>query len=49
MVVPTKNNILLHDGIIKLVDFEYALPENSDLKMEKDFIRHIRDIGIQCL
>ena len=37
-----KNNILLHEGIIKLVDFEYALPEGSDLEMKKDFVNHIR-------
>ena len=37
-----KNNILLHDGLIRLVDFEYALPEGSNLNIEEDFIRHIR-------
>jgi 2-polyprenyl-3-methyl-5-hydroxy-6-metoxy-1,4-benzoquinol methylase len=37
-----KNNLLLHDGIIKLVDFEYALPEDSGIEMEEDFINHIR-------
>ena len=37
-----KNNLLLHNGIIKLVDFEYALPEGSDLEIEDDFINHIR-------
>jgi len=37
-----KNNILLHDGVLKIIDFEYALPEGSNLKIEKDFINHIR-------
>ena len=37
-----KNNLLLHNGIIKLVDFEYALPEGSNLEMEDNFINHIR-------
>ena len=38
-----KNNILLHDGIIKLVDFEYALPERHERdRKERDFVNHIR-------
>ena len=36
-------NIMLHDDIIKIIDFEYALPENSKYEYEDRFYKHIRE------
>ena len=39
------NNILLHDGVLKIIDFEYSLPEGMKEIDEFDprFLKHIRD------